>query len=71
MAHQCAAFDASQAAARTAQLELGVGIKAAEGQLLTMTRELGVLQVRKRSDATKADHCCRTAVRTDAFTIVF
>lgn len=43
---QCAAFDASIAAARTAQLELGVGIKAAEGQLLTMTRELAVLQVR-------------------------
>jgi hypothetical protein len=45
MAQQCADFDASLAAARTAQLELGVGIKAAEGQLLTMTRELGVLQV--------------------------
>ncbi|WIA29897.1 hypothetical protein OEZ86_012366 [Tetradesmus obliquus] len=41
---QCAAFAASIAAARTAQLELGVGIKAAEGQLLTMTRELAVLQ---------------------------
>jgi hypothetical protein len=57
MVHQCAAFDASLAAARTAQLELGVGIKAAEGQLLTMTLELAVLQVRKRNDATMADHC--------------
>jgi hypothetical protein len=46
MATLVAAFNADLSALRCAQLELAVGMKAAEGRLLLLLRELGVLQVR-------------------------
>lgn len=41
-----ATFDASLAVARAAQLQLAIGLKTAEQQLLLMVQELAVLKVR-------------------------
>jgi hypothetical protein len=40
-----ASFDASLAALRSAQLQLAVDLKAAEGRLLMMLKELSLLKV--------------------------
>jgi len=45
----CAEFDGELLACRAEGLELAVGLKAAEGQLLLMLKELAVLKVRAQA----------------------
>lgn len=40
-------FDAALSSCKAAQLDLAVSLKAAEGRLLLMTKELEVLKVRR------------------------